>query len=472
MKITLLLAFLIVFSSAMAQSQDKVTLSGTATHEKIDHIFINEPLLFYTQEPKNLLTCYTQNNQLKGAFGINKPQFVYLSIMLRNWQVYVMPGDTIRFTIDGAGLDAKIKFFGKHAANYQVFANITDFTGGPQKPPRYIISKELRHNKNNLLNYKITLDKWYKDKNEQLESLLKLYPISKSLTHIARSKIGYYYANSLYSPVSDMAADSVPKEYLNELKKIGFNDDRLLSANEYKYAVYNRYVRFKEIEGTVNLKEIEKKIKSELKGKSKDYAIASLIGACAQRKIPIDDSALSSMIRSAYTEVKDPSYLAYIRESELNYFLLNKPLTDKVLDGTLLTTYSNGMKKSLREVLAVYPGKAVYIDLWASWCGACRVDIAESADAKKWMTENGVAVVYFSLDKDKAAWMKATVSDKIENDQYLVENEFSSELSKFMGITSIPRYLLIDKNHFVKSIFAPRPLESDLTQLKSLVKIF
>jgi hypothetical protein len=68
--------------------------------------------------------------------------------------------------------------------------------------------------------------------------------------------------------------------------------------------------------------------------------------------------------------------------------------------------------------------------------------------------------------------MKATVSDKIENDQYLVENEFSSELSKFMGITSIPRYLLIDKNHFVKSIFAPRPLESDLTQLKSLVKIF
>jgi len=269
-----------------------------------------------------------------------------------------------------------------------------------------------------------------------------------------------------------MAADSVPKEYLNELKKIGFNDDRLLSANEYKYAVYNRYVRFKEIEGTVNLKEIEKKIKSELKGKSKDYAIASLIGACAQRKIPIDDNALSSMIRSAYTEVKDPSYLAYIRESELIYFLLNKSLTDKVLDGTLLTTYSNGMKKSLREVLAVYPGKAVYIDLWASWCGACRVDIAESADAKKWMTENGVAVVYFSLDKDKAAWMKVTVSDKIENDQYLVENEFSSELSKFMGITSIPRYLLIDKNHFVKSIFAPRPLESDLTQLKSLVKIF
>ncbi|ETZ21774.1 TlpA disulfide reductase family protein [Pedobacter sp. V48] len=456
----------------MAQGQEKVTLSGTATHEKIDHILINEPLLFYTQEPKNLLTCYKQNNLFKSAFSISKPQFIYLSIMLRNWQVYVMPGDTIRFTIDGAGLDAKIKFFGKHAANYQVFAKITDFTGGPERPPRYLISKELRHNKNNLLNYKITLDQWYKDKNEQLESLLKLYPISKSLTHIARNKIGYYYANSLYSLVSDMAADSVPKKYLNDLKKIGFNDDPLLTANEYKYAVYNRYVRFKETEGRVNLKEIEKKIKSELKGKSKDYAIASLIGACAQRKIPIDDDALFSVIRSAYTEVKDPRYLAYIRESELNYLLLNKPLTDKVLDGTLLTTYSNGMKRSLRQVLAGYPGKAVYVDLWASWCAACRVDIAESAEGKKWMTENGVAVVYFSLDKDKAAWKKATVNDKIENDQYLVENEFSSELSKFMGITSIPRYLLIDKNHFVKSIFAPRPLESDLTQLKSLVKIF
>ncbi len=412
---------------------------------------------------------YKQDNHFKGTFNLSKPQFLYLSIMLRMWVVYVIPGDTIRFTIDGAGNDAKIIFFGKHANNYHVFARIADFTIGSERPPRYLVPMEFRENQDSLLKYKLKLDQWYIDKTKQLDVLLTRYPVSKLLTHIARNKLSYYYVNSLYFLVSNMVVDSIPKDYLNEIKKNTFDDDRLLSAGEYKFALSNRYVRFKENESEVNLPRIEKKIREELSGMTKDYAIASLIGNAAERKVAIDDATLLSLIKSAYTEVKDPNYLTYIRESDLRYRLLNKPLTEKVLDSTFLTNYSSGKKRSLREVLAVYQGKAVYMDLWASWCLACRVEISESADAKKWMMENGVDIVYFSLDNDNAAWKQAARNDKIEDNQYLMEGKYKSELSKFMGLEAIPRYLLIDKNHFVKSIFAPRPIERDFRQLKSLI---
>lgn len=468
MKTTLLIILLsVAFNFAFGQGT--VTFSGTAKHPEVTYVTIKEQSLFNTQQPEGLLTDYKQDNQFKGTFNLSKPQFLYLTIMLRNWVIYVTPGDTIRFTIDGAGNDAKIKFFGKHVNNYHVFARIADFTVGPERAPRYLVGKELRHNQDSLLKHKLKLDQWYKDKTKQMNELLPLCPISQELTHIARSKLSYYYVNSLYFVVSDMAIDSIPKDYLNEIKKNKFNDDRLLNTNEYRFALYNRYVRFKENEGEVNLQRIERKIREELSGKTKDYAIASLIGNSSERKIAIDDATLLSLIKSAYTEVKDPNYLTYIRESDLKYRLLNKPLIEKVLDSTFFTNHSSGKKQSLREVLAVYQGKAVYIDLWASWCLACRIEISESADAKKWMMENGVAVVYFSLDKDSMAWKQAAVNDRIESDQYLMEGDYKSELSKFMMIESIPRYLLIDKNHFVKSIFAPGPIESDFGQLKSLI---
>ncbi|WP_214227796.1 redoxin family protein [Pedobacter sp. B4-66] len=468
MKTTLLIILLsVAFNFAFGQGT--VTLSGTANHQEVDHIFIVTQPLFSGQETEKLLTDYKQNNQFRGTFKLSKPQFLYFMILSRKWLIYVTPGDTIKFTIDGAGFDAKIKFFGNHAANYQVFAMVTDFTGGPQIARRYTVNKEFRDNRDSLLKYKLKLDEWYSDKTKQLGALLSLYPISKTLSHIAQNKIGYYYINFLYSAISDMVIDSIPQDYLNEMKKFKFNDDRLLAANEYKSALSVRYASLKESEDKVNLQRVEKKIRKELSGKTKDYAIASLIGNASERKIAIDDAALLSLIKSAYIEVKDPNYLRYINESDLKYRLLNKPLTKKVLDSTFLTNYSSGKKQSLREVLAGYQGKAVYIDLWASWCGGCRLDIAASVDAKKWMMENGVAVVYFSQDKDRMAWKQASINDKIENDQYLIEGEYKSELSKFMMIESIPRYLLIDKNHFVKSIFAPRPVESDLGQLKSLI---
>lgn len=468
MKTTLLIIlFSINFNFAFAQGT--VTLSGTANHPEVTDVTIKTQNLFNTQQPESLLTDYKQDNQFKGIFNLSKPQFLYLTITLRNWVIYVTPGDTIRFTIDGAGNEAKIKFFGKHTNDYYVFARIADFTIGSERPPRYLVPKEFRESQDSLLRYKLKLDQWYIDKTKQLDVLLTRYPVSKLLTHIARNKLSYYYVNSLYFLVSNMAADSIPKDYLNEIKKNKFNDDRLLSASEYRFAMYNRYVRFKENESEVNLQRIEKKIMEELSGKTRDYAIASLIGNATECKTAIDDATLLSLIKSAYTEVKDPNYLTYIRESDLRYRLLNKLLPEKVLDSTFLTNYSSVKKQSLRDVLAVYQGKAVYIDLWASWCAACRVEIAASTDAKKWMMENGVAMVYFSLDKDSAAWRQAAVNDKIERDQYLIEGLYKSELSKFMMIEGIPRYLLIDKNHFVKSIFAPRPIENDIVQLKSLV---
>jgi len=115
-------------------------------------------------------------------------------------------------------------------------------------------------------------------------------------------------------------------------------------------------------------------------------------------------------------------------------------------------------KKGKTFRLSDFRGKAVYIDVWATWCGPCCAEIPHMEKlAAHYAKDKRIELISISLDEDKAKWEKKLAEDKPEWRQFICLDAFDSQLCKNYSINAIPRFLFFDKDGKVISLDAPRP---------------
>ena len=115
--------------------------------------------------------------------------------------------------------------------------------------------------------------------------------------------------------------------------------------------------------------------------------------------------------------------------------------------------------------LSDFRGKAVYIDVWATWCGPCCAEIPHMEKlAAHYAKDKRIELISISLDEDKAKWEKKLAEDKPEWKQYICLDAFESQLCKNYDINGIPRFLFFDKDGKVISLDAPRPSEDGIIE--------
>lgn len=103
-------------------------------------------------------------------------------------------------------------------------------------------------------------------------------------------------------------------------------------------------------------------------------------------------------------------------------------------------------------------GKALYIDVWATWCGPCCAEIPYVEQlVDHYKDDERIQFVSISLDEDRESWLKKLDKDKPTWPQYICPDNFQSGLAKNYDIDAIPRFLFFDKDGNVISLTAPRP---------------
>jgi thiol-disulfide isomerase/thioredoxin len=127
--------------------------------------------------------------------------------------------------------------------------------------------------------------------------------------------------------------------------------------------------------------------------------------------------------------------------------------------------------------LADLKGKYVYVDVWATWCGPCKVEIPYLKELEAEYHDKNIAFVSMSIDDAKRhkgswenaheAWKKFVEEKELTGIQIMAPNGWESDFVKGfrVGNTGIPRFILIDPNGNVVDPSAPRPSNPRLKEM-------
>lgn len=119
---------------------------------------------------------------------------------------------------------------------------------------------------------------------------------------------------------------------------------------------------------------------------------------------------------------------------------------------------ANGNKLTLSSL----KGKLLYIDVWATWCGPCKIEIPNMVKlSEHYKDDANVQLISISIDQDADRWKQVmSTTEKKDNwSQYHVTGALESDFCKRYNIVGIPRFIIIDRDGKVVSLDAPRPGE-------------
>lgn len=115
--------------------------------------------------------------------------------------------------------------------------------------------------------------------------------------------------------------------------------------------------------------------------------------------------------------------------------------------------------------LSDFKGKYIFIDFWASWCTYCIKEFPALEKVKEAMADSDIQFIGISLDEEVENWKKAMQKYNLNDTQFMVS---SPDLANKLGLSSIPRYMIYDKEGKMLYSETPRPRQTE--QLIDLLK--
>ena len=178
---------------------------------------------------------------------------------------------------------------------------------------------------------------------------------------------------------------------------------------------------------------------------------------------------------AAYFENGDNDFIS-MEKAYRNYFMEKLEMRKLFAKGTVSPTFSNYENhKGGTTSLSDFKGKYVYIDIWATWCGPCKVEIPYLKKIESKYHDKNIVFVSISVDDDRRsgtmerahdAWKKMVTEKELTGVQLFTGNGWKANFVQDYKVKGIPRFILIAPDGTVVNADAPRPSS------KKLIAIF
>ncbi len=186
---------------------------------------------------------------------------------------------------------------------------------------------------------------------------------------------------------------------------------------------------------------------------------------------PISLCYLSMMSMSAQelnVQLESLSALSYMdmysglkASNQMQLTLQAEEAQQTIVDTTSVFKELNVVNHSvLQSLVAAYPDKVLYIDLWGVGCGPCIKEFAYSNKLSEVFKNKDVAFIYLCVGgSSKEEWKKRVTRSCNCGNHYLISDELSKVFVEELGLDlpGTPHYAIIDQNGKLVDNNAMRP---------------
>lgn len=123
---------------------------------------------------------------------------------------------------------------------------------------------------------------------------------------------------------------------------------------------------------------------------------------------------------------------------------------------------SNGVLRKLSTIR----GKFVLLDFWGTWCGPCIRELPHVEALAKAYSPDDLQIVGIALEHKKVrGWINFIRERAMPGIQLYAESQSNNEELQSYNISSVPRYVLLDREGRIVTAYAPRPSNPKLREL-------
>jgi len=430
---------------------------------------------------------------LDGSFSRNikleSPGFIELmvgSYTINN--IYIGPHDDIIISADGKNYDTffeTIQFKGSAA----LFNNYLSYIKRNLRSQKMFISMETYHLGQKkflatvLAVYKSrdSLASKYLSKLDQKEFSFRKWTTFKKIDSIQTlyEKLSVYrsFAAAVIKPWVEK--QKFVSEFIAPYLKV-LDNTEYLSAPQYRYF----WIDYLELKYDLN----KSQIVQEYKHNKYDYFNA--LPDLKQREIndrlsDVVDIYYLSNIPKEYTAAKDGDFAVLDtflhklvnhlsdKTAGKNYFLAASKVSEfsrSSRPGKQAKDFKIEDRTGKTYTLNDFKGKLVVIDIWASWCIPCIKEIPALKKMSEKYANNEIVFISISVDEFQKDWIKKGLSiPNLDNKQFWANGGFDSLLAKEYAISSVPRFIVIDRDGLIVNIDGPKP--SQLLEFSNMIDL-
>ena len=119
----------------------------------------------------------------------------------------------------------------------------------------------------------------------------------------------------------------------------------------------------------------------------------------------------------------------------------------------------------LKQIIAPYKGKVIYMDFWGTWCSPCKAEMKYAPEIKEALKDKEVIFMYLANHSTEDSWKNIIKENHLTGPNIVhfnLPDEQQSLLEKLFSINSFPTFMLLDKEGNIVDRHAPRPSQKQV----------